>query len=224
MRDEQIMSRITVALVDDHELVRLGLAVWIEGQSQSIRVEGAAPSVCALRDSTAWAADIVLLDLNLGDDSSVEQNITELLAAGSRVIVVSVDEAPAMVRRAVHAGALGYVPKSASAAEMVQAIEDVSQGGSYMTQTLALALLAEPQVDRPKLSPRELHTLQMYAGGMPLKSVALRLGISEGAVKSYVDRIREKYQKIGRDAPTKVDLYQRAVEDGYLPTVVPTAR
>jgi len=83
----------------------------------------------------------------------------------------------------------------------------------------ALALLAENPPARPRLSPQELHTLQLYAGGMPLKSVARRLAISEGAVKSYVDRIREKYQKVGRAAPTKIELYQRAVEDGYLPRV-----
>jgi DNA-binding NarL/FixJ family response regulator len=165
------MSRITVALVDDH------------------------------------------------DGTPVEGSVAVLTAAGSRVIVVSADESADRVRRALRAGAHGYVSAASSAAELVAALTEVSQGRSYLTRALALARLDDSAVDRPALSPQELRTLRMYAGGMPMKSVALRLAISEGAVKSYIDRIREKYQKVGRDAPTKIDLYRRAVEDGYLPMV-----
>jgi DNA-binding NarL/FixJ family response regulator len=218
------MPLITVALVDDHELMRLGLASWLACRSADLEVLAAVATVAELAGSPGWAADIVMLDLNLVDGSTVEESIALLTASGSRVIVISIDETPATVRRAIKAGAAGYVPKSASAAEVVQALAEVGRGGTYMTRTLALALLAESAVDRPRLSPQELRTLQMYANGMPLKSVALRLGISEGAVKSYVDRIREKYDKLGRCAPTKVDLYQRAVEDGYLPMLAPPVR
>lgn len=211
------VSPITVALVDDHELVREGLVAWLAARSADVVVLDAAATVEELRAGLGWGADVVLLDLNLGDDTTVDANVAALASAGSKVVVVSENQRAAVVREALRAGALGYVPKSAAAAEMVQAIKEVHGGGTYMTQALALALLAEPAQSRPKLSPQELQTLQWYAGGMPLKSVARRLAISEGAVKSYVDRIREKYQKVGRAAPTKIDLYQRAVEDGYLP-------
>jgi DNA-binding NarL/FixJ family response regulator len=217
------VSLITVALVDGHELVRDGIAAWLARESASIRVVDATANVDALRAGPGWGAAIVLLDLDLGDNTTVEGNISALCSAGSKVIVVSEDETLATVRRTVQAGTLGYVPKSASALEMVEAITQVDQGATYMTRALALRLVAEPAEDRPTLSVQELRTLQMYAGGMPLKSVALRLRISEGAVKSYVDRIREKYQRAGRDAPTKIDLYRRAVEDGHLPRAEPMA-
>jgi DNA-binding NarL/FixJ family response regulator len=213
------VTRITIALVDDHELVRAGLVAWLAAHTDMIDVLASAPSIPDLRTGPGWGADVVLLDLNLGDGSAVADNIAALVAAGSRVVVVSENERPSAVEHALRAGALGYVPKSANAAAMVEAIEAVRDGATYMTQALALALLAAPAVRRPELSPRELRTLQLYAGGMPLKSVARRLGISEGAVKSYVDRIREKYLRVGREAPTKIDLYQRAVEDGFLPGV-----
>ena len=211
------MPRITVALVDDHELVREGLVAWIGGHTDAVHVLASAASVDELRDGPGWGAAVVLLDLNLGDGSGVEDNIAALATAGSRVVVVSENQRPAVVAEALRAGALGYVPKSAPAAELAEAIAQVHAGATFMTQTLALALLAAPRPARPDLSPQELRTLQMYAGGMPLKSVARRMGITEGTVKSYVDRVREKYQKVGRDAPTKIDLYQRAVEDGHLP-------
>lgn len=147
----------------------------------------------------------------------MDGNVLALTGAGSQVVVVSANDRPSMVRQAVNAGALGYVPKSACAADMVEAITRAHRGQTFMTRELALALLAEPPLTRPDLSAQELRTLQMYAGGMPLKSVALRLKINEGTVKSYVDRIRAKYHRVGRDAPTKIELYQRAVEDGYLP-------
>lgn len=204
-------------MVDDHELVREGLIAWLAARTASVVVLASVGSVEELRASSGWGADVVLLDLNLRDGTTVENNIAVLTAAGSQVVVVSENEKPAAVRQAVHGGALGYVPKSATAAEMVDAITEVSRGEAYMTQTLALALLEAPSIARPQLSPQELRTLQWYASGMPLKTVAHRLAICEGTVKCYVDRIREKYQKVGREAPTKIDLYQRAVEDGYLP-------
>lgn len=213
------MPLITVALVDDHELVREGIAAWLAASSTDIAVVDTVATVEELRAGPGWGADVVLLDVNLGNGTTVDANIAALDVAGSRVVVVSENARSAVVREAVRAGALGYVPKSAAAAELVEAITHVHRGDTYMTQGLALALLAEDPQARPKLSPQELQTLQWYAGGMPLKSVALRLKISEGAVKSYVDRIREKYRRVGRPAPTKIDLYQRAVEDGYLPRV-----
>ncbi|MDN5919411.1 MAG: response regulator transcription factor [Pseudonocardia sp.] len=202
--------------MDDHELVREGLAAWLSGPGSPVAVLGTAATVAALRASEAWGACVVLLDLNLRDGSTVTENVARLVSADSRVVVVSESETPEAVRRAVRVGALGYVSKSAGAEEMLEAIVEVSSGGTYMSRALALALLSGPECNRPKLSDRELGTLQLYAGGMPLKSVARRLGVTEGAVKSYVDRVREKYAKVGRGAPTKIDLYRRAVEDGHL--------
>lgn len=208
---------VRVALIDDHELVREGLWAWLAAETDQVTVLASADSVRDLRATAGWGAEVVLLDLALNDGSTVEDNVATLLAAGSRVVVVSQNEEPSTVRSALRAGALGYVPKASPATEIVQAVLAAAQGQAYMTQALAIALLECPDPGRPQLSSQELRTLQLYAGGMPMKSVARRLGIELGTVKSYVDRIREKYQRFGRDAPTKVDLYRRAVEDGYLP-------
>lgn len=210
-------DRIPLALIDDHQLVRQSLSVWLAVEGPDIDVVASVRTVAELRATPGWGAPVVVLDLGLDDHSTVEENVAELRAGGSRVVVISASAEPATVHRAVCAGALSYVPKSASAEEMLSAIRATAVGSAFMTQDLATALLEYSPIARPKLSPQELRTLQWYAGGMPMKSVAMRLGISEGCVKSYVDRIREKYDRIGRQAPTKIDLYRRAVEDGYLP-------
>lgn len=208
-------SRITVGLIDDHQLFRQSVGAWLAAEGQDIDVVASVRTVEEFIHSPGRDAAVVLLDLRLADDSSVEDNLGALRER-SRVVVVSANAEPAVVQRALLAGAMGYVPKAASAEEMLAAIRSTATGSTYMTQELALALIEHHPAERPRLSRQELRTLQWYAGGLPMKSVARRLDVSEGAVKSYVDRIREKYEKAGREAPTKVDLYRRAVEDGYL--------
>ena len=210
------LNDVTVALVDDHELVRDGLVAWLARSSPSITVVATAASVAELRATAGWGADVVLLDVDLRDGSSLEDNVTALLSAGSKVLIVSEEESSEVVRHALAVGALGYVPKSVGAQEMADAVVEVSEGRISMSRALALALLQEAPCVRPHLSRQERLTLELYAGGLPLKAVARRLNVGEGSVKSYVDRVREKYESVGRRAPTKVDLYRRAVEDGYL--------
>ena len=66
------------------------------------------------------------------------------------------------------------------------------------------------------LSEREREALRLYAANLPAKSVARRMGVSEGTVKVYLRRVRSKYQALNRPAATKLDLYRRAVEDGIV--------
>ncbi len=68
----------------------------------------------------------------------------------------------------------------------------------------------------PALAPREAEALRLYAAGMPLKSVARRMSISYETVREHLRRVRRKYSDAGRPAPTKSELFVRAVEDGYL--------
>lgn len=66
------------------------------------------------------------------------------------------------------------------------------------------------------MAPREAEAVRLYAAGLPLKSVARRMALSQETVKEYLLRARRKYAAAGRPAQTKTDLYRRAVEDGYL--------
>jgi two-component system nitrate/nitrite response regulator NarL len=214
---------IAVAAVDDHPIVLDGIANWISaaGGAGAVRVVATAASVDALLAGPGRDADVVLLDLDLQDGTTVEANVAAIRAAGPAVLVLAASDRPVSVRAAIRAGALGYVLKSEEAGQVRAAIEAVAAGADWISPRLAYIFATDDAPDRPTLSPQEARALRLYATGMPMKSVARRMMIGEETVKQYVGRVREKYSRAGRAAPTKMELYYRAVEDGYLPPPPP---
>ena len=209
---------IDVAVVDDHPIIRDGITCWAAVPESGIRVVATATTVDAVLAGPGRGARVVLLDLDLGDGTTVAQNVAAISAAGPAVLVLSASDRPAAVRDAIRAGAGGYVLKQEEAAELRAAIQAVAAGEDWVSPRLAYIFATDDALDRPMLSAQETRTLRLYAAGLPIKSVARRLGIAEETAKQYVRRVREKYSQANRAAPTKVDLYHRAVEDGHLPS------
>ena len=210
-------GRIDVAVVDDHPIVLDGITGWVTVPDSGIEVVATAATVDAVLAGPGARADVVLLDLDLGDGTTAERNVAAILAAGPAVLVLSASDRPAAVRGAMRAGASGYVLKHEEAAELREAIRAVAAGEDWVSPRLAYILATDDAPDRPTLSAQETRTLRLYATGLPIKSVARRLGIADETAKQYVRRVREKYAQANRAAHTKVDLYHRAVEDGHLP-------
>jgi DNA-binding NarL/FixJ family response regulator len=208
---------INIAAVDDHPIILDGVAAWVMAAESDIRVIAAAATVDALLAGPGRLAHVVLLDLDLADGTTVERNVTAILEAGPAVLVLSVSDKPSAVRAALRAGALGYVLKSEPTSRIQAAIEAVAAGRAWISPRLAYILITDDAADRPVLSQQETRVLQLYATGMPMKSVARKMGISEETAKQYLSRVREKYGRAGRAAPTKLELYYRAVEDGHIP-------
>jgi two-component system, NarL family, nitrate/nitrite response regulator NarL len=180
-------------------------------------VVATAATVGALLAGPGRSADVVLLDLELRDGSTAEGNVTAIRAAGPEVLVLSASDGPPAVRAAMRAGARGYALKNERADEIRSAIREVAAGRDWISPRLAYIFATDDTADRPTLSHQERRALQLYATGLPLKSVAKKMAISEETVKQYLGRVRQKYTIAGRAAPTKLELYHRAVEDGHLP-------
>jgi len=218
---------IDIASVDDHPIVRDSVASWVDAGGNNtgggntggngIRVVGTAATVAALLAGPGRHAHVVLLDLDLGDGTTVEENVAAIVAAGPAVLVLSASGRPPAVRAAIRAGALGYAVKDEPAAEIRAAITEVAAGRDWISPRLAYILATDDAPDRPALSEQERRALQLYATGMPMKSVARRMSISDETAKQYLQRVRQKYARAGRSAPTKLELYHRAVEDGHIP-------
>jgi DNA-binding NarL/FixJ family response regulator len=208
---------IDVAAVDDHPIVLDAVAGWVMAAESGIRVIGTSATVDALLAGPGRHAHVVLLDLDLGDGTTVDRNVSAILAAGPAVLILAASEKPSAVRAAMRAGALGYVLKNEETDQIRAAIRAVAAGQDWISPRLAYIFATDDAADRPALSPQEARALQLYATGMPMKSVARRMTISEETVKQYLGRVREKYARAGRAAPTKLELYYRAVEDGHLP-------
>lgn len=211
------MSR--VALIDDHESVRLGLeAACARDGSQTVIFSGSTViSYLEWRAASASApADVVVLDLTLGDGTTVTENVTSLVADGASVMIHSVADRPAAVREALAAGAAGVVSKSSALDDVLDAIRTVADGEALNNVEWASAVDGDRAFADAQLSIREREVLRLYAAGLPLKAVAERLGVAYSTAKENITRIRVKYVNVGRTASTKVDLLRRAMEDGIV--------
>ncbi|MEE6388187.1 MULTISPECIES: response regulator transcription factor [Microbacterium] len=208
----------TVALIDDHESVRLGLEAACARDGQTVVFTGSTVGAYLVWRSSTGAppADVVVLDLTLGDGTTVTENVVSLVADGASVVIHSVADRPAAVREALAAGAAGVVSKSSALDDVLDAIRTVAQGEALNNVEWASAVDGDRAFADAQLSTREREVLRLYATGLPLKAVAERLGVAYSTAKENITRIRVKYVEVGRPAPTKVDLLRRAMEDGIV--------
>lgn len=207
---------VRVAIVDDHESVQLGLRAAFTDDGYDV-VETASTVDELINGLHGREVDVTVLDLSLGDGSSVTENVKRVQAAGSAVLVHSIADRVALVREALAAGAAGVIPKSAATKTVIAAAATVARGDVLNNLEWATAIDADHDFAKAQLGRREREILHLYASGLPLKLAAEQLGIGYSTAREYLDRIRVKYVEVGRPAPTKVDLLRRAVEDGILP-------
>lgn len=211
-----------VALIDDHESVRLGLEAAC-ARTGTIDIVFSGASVAAYLDwrfvRKAPPADVIVLDLTLGDGTTVTDNVTRLVGDGSSVFIHSVADRPAVVREALAAGAAGVVSKASPTDDVIAAIGTVARGEPLDNVEWASAIDGDREFADAQLSAREREVLRLYAAGLPLKVVADRLGVAYSTAKENITRVRVKYVEVGRPAPTKVDLLRRAMEDGIVDTL-----
>jgi DNA-binding NarL/FixJ family response regulator len=210
-----VSERIRVAIVDDHELVGMAVGSLIEGED-SLELVGCFESVDRLASSGTDPA-LVVLDLNLRDRSVPSQNVERVRRRGAEVLVLTSGENPFLIREVSRSGVLGVVRKSAAPHEILGAIRVAATGQPIATTEWAAALDSDPELRAAPLTEREREVLELYASGLPAKSVARRLHISENTVDDHLRRIRTVYSQLCRPANTKVELYQRGMEDGILP-------
>lgn len=209
-------AAVRVAVVDDHESVRLGLRTAFQDAGHEFVL--AAGTVDEFVEGLGeQQVQVVVLDLSLGDGSSVTDNVKRIQATGAAVLVHSIADRVASVREALAAGAAGVIPKSSATSTVLSAAAAVARGDVLNNLEWATAIDADRDFAKASLGRREREILHLYASGLPLKLVAGKLGIGYSTAKEYLDRIRAKYIEVGRPAPTKVDLLRRAVEDGILP-------
>lgn len=212
------MPQYRVALIDDHEIVARGFADLF-ATIPEVRVVGTVTTVSELLRSPAAAdrIDLVILDLRLSDGSTVTTNVDRLRAIGAQVLAFTGGDDAQLMRFAARSGVLGVVRKSESVAVLLDAVTRAAAGEPIASTEWAAALDGDPDLNDAGLSPREREVLSLYAAGAKAPLVASHTGLSELTVIDYIRRVRSKYERVGRPANTKIDLYIRALEDGILP-------
>ena len=210
------MGAITrVAVVDDHELVAIAVQNLIDAADGLVFVRHATTVtelVRRMRD-----VDLVLLDLSLRDGTDPGENVRQIRDWGANVLVLTSGEDPYLVRAASRAEVLGIVRKSTPRDALVEALLAAARGEIVPTTEWASALDTDPLLDGAPLTAREREVLGLYASGLGARDVAELLFISENTVNDHLRRIRSLYHQLGRPAATKVELYQRGIEDGFMP-------
>jgi len=193
---------IRLLLVDDQRLMREGLRTLLELEDDFDVVGEAGDGQAALEMFEQLKPDVVLMDIRMPVLNGVEAT-RRLLAQhpDARVIILTTFDDDANVFEGLRAGALGYLLKDVSGAELASAVRTVAGGGALIEPSVARRVFAEfarlapaarpAQLDEP-LSERELEVLRLMAEGLSNKEIGLKLSLAEGTVKNYVTNVLGK--------------------------------
>ena len=208
---------IRTVIVDDHAVVRSGLRLVLESESDIEVVAEAADARNAVFEARAHRPDVILLDVVMPGRSGIEA-IPDLLEESpeSKVLVLSMQDDPAYVREAFGAGASGYVLKEAADAEVVAAVREVAAGERYVHPALGARLVVAEAEERVRaeedpLSEREHEILRLLALGHTNQEIAGKLFLSVRTVETHRAHIMQKLR-----ISTRAELVRYALERGVL--------
>jgi len=188
---------IRILSVDDHPLLREGIAMLIENQPDMVLVAQAATGREAIQLFREHQPDVTLMDLRLPDISGIDALIAiRSESPDACVVMLTTFEGDVEIQRALEAGARGYLLKTTPAKELVEVIRQTYAGKKRIPAEVA-AQLAEHMGDEA-LTPREVEVLKHLAEGNRNKDIGERLFISEETVKVHIKHIMEKLQASDR--------------------------
>ena len=201
---------IRIVLADDHPVVREGLASILK--AKDIKVIGQASDgeeACRLYDELS--PDILVLDLRMPKKDGL-QAVNELMSRipKPRIIVMTTYEGEEDVRRALSAGAKGYVLKGTKREEILETVRKVYKGEPAISPEVAAKLATS--LTRPELSERELQVLQQMAAGKSNKEIGQVIYVSENTVKAHVKSILAKLDAMGRTEATAIAIKRGLIQ------------
>ena len=209
---------IRVVLADDHAVVRAGIRQVLEHASDIQVVAEAGDGEAALRLIEQHRPDVAVLDIQMPKASGIEVTrwVRAEMANTGVLVLTAYDDDP-YVEAVLKAGANGYVLKTASPDELIQAVRDVHEGKSVLDSSIARRLVSlylsdsqAPVMER--LTDRELEVLSLAAKGFTNKAIGVQLGISDRTVQGHLAHIFAKLQ-----AASRTEAVMRAVSLGWIP-------
>ncbi len=202
---------IAVVLADDHVVVRRGLRIVLERMPGFAVVGEAGDAGAALDAVAAEHPDVLVLDLNMPGQSPLEAlSVLADSAPDVAVVVLTMEQDPALARLAVDLGARGYVLKQAVEEELAEAIRTVASGGTHLSRAIEAALSAPagPGGQPDELSERETEVLRLIALGHTNADIAQKLSLSVRTVETHRRHIQQKLR-----ASTLPELVRYALDE-----------
>jgi two-component system response regulator NreC len=206
---------IRIVLADDHAVVRSGLRMLLDNESDFEVVAEAANIEDACRYVRGHHPKVLVLDLNMPGGSSLEAipAIREE-SPDTQIVVLTMQKEPAFAREALSAGALGYVLKEAADDELVEAVRRAAVGESYLNPALGARMAAEPPPGPPDdLSEREVEVLRLIALGHTNAEIGEQLYLSVRTVETHRSHIQQKLRLSSR-----AELVGYALDRGLIST------
>jgi DNA-binding NarL/FixJ family response regulator len=204
-------DRIRVFSVDDHPLLREGIAAIINNQPDMVVVAQAANGSEAIKMFEQHQPDVTLMDLRMPEMSGIDALIAiRTKFSDARIIMLTTFEGDVEIQRALAAGARGYLLKSTPPRELLDVIRQVHVGKKRIPAEIA-SQLAEHMSDEA-LTPREIEVLQHIAGGNRNRDIAQRLFISEETVKVHIKHIMEKLGASDRTQAVAIGVRRGIIE------------
>jgi DNA-binding NarL/FixJ family response regulator len=198
-------TAIRVLIVDDHAVVRHGLAALIENEPDMVVVGQAENGQEAIDQYRQLQPDVTLMDLRMPEVSGVDATMAICAEfAYARIIILTTYDGDEDIYRGLRAGAKGYLLKDAEPDELLDAIHVVHSGQQYIPLHVG-AKLAQ-RLNNPELTDRELEVLRLVAQGMSNLQISAALSITENTVKSKINRILSKLGAKDRTQATIVAL------------------
>ena len=210
---------ISVYLVDDHTVVRQSVRVMLEAERDIAVVGEAGEGRAGVRGIAATRPAVAIVDLKMPGLPGLA-TIPEILAVAPRtgIIVFTMYDNASYVHEAMHAGASGYVLKSASKEELVRAVRAVHAGAGFLQAEVTKPLLRRLAADArsagsgASLSLREIEVVELLAQGKSNKEIGQLLTISEETVKTHLKRLYEKLGAADRAQAVAIALRQQLIE------------
>jgi two-component system, NarL family, response regulator NreC len=193
---------ITIVLADDHRVVRAGLRMLLEAEPDMRVVSEAGDIALTERRVIAYHPDVLVLDVNMPEGSSIPAIAVILKSAPeTRIVVLTMQTDPQLARDAMRAGATGFVLKAAAETELIQAVRFAAQGRTYLNPEIGARLAAErPGGAGPPddLSARELEVLRLIGLGHTNSEIAGQLYLSVRTIESHRAHIQQKTERASR--------------------------
>lgn len=213
------VRKLSVAVIDDHDVIHAGLQTWCAQASPPIEVAGTYTSLDAmLADHPGGQGpfDVVVLDLELQSRRPDFSALEKLVASGHRVVVYSHITHDEVILQCLELGAVTYVSKPEGKAHLLEAIRSAATDTAYIGPRMAAAIANDVRGNRPNLAQREKEVLIAWFQTESKDLVARKLFIAPSTVRTHLQRVRAKYAAAGRPAATKAALVARAVQDGII--------